>query len=147
MFKIKFVHCQKLLILPKKYMYSHEKIPLEGPLEARAARMDMKFRKQLAQIQNVQIQICTLSKNTNITQKIYMYSHETIPLKGPSEVRAARMDMKFRKQLAQIQYVQIQICTLSKTTNITQKIYMYLHETIPLKGTVGSTGGMDGYKI
>jgi hypothetical protein len=46
-------------------------------------------------------------------------SHKTIPLKGPSEARAARMDRKFRKLLAQILNVQIQICTLSKTTNIT----------------------------
>ncbi len=55
--------------------------------------------------------------------------------------------MKFRKKLAQIQNVQIQISTLSKTNNITKKIYMYPHETIPLKGTVGSTGGMDGREI
>ncbi len=65
--------------------------------------------------QNLQIQICTVSKTTNITHKIYMYPHETIPLKG------------------QIQNVQIQICTLSKLSNINKKIYMYPHETIPLR--------------
>jgi hypothetical protein len=56
--------------------------------------MDMKFRKLLAQIQNVQIQICTFSKTSNITQKINMYPYETIPLKGPSEARAARMAVR-----------------------------------------------------
>ncbi len=67
MYKFKLVRFQKLLILLKIMYVSHKTIPLKGPSEARAARMDRKFRKLLAQILNVQIQICTLSKTTNIT--------------------------------------------------------------------------------
>jgi hypothetical protein len=77
----------------------------------------MKFRKTIGGN--------TKRTNSNLEAFKNYPAHETIPLKGPSEVRPAWLDMEVRKLLAQIQNVQIQICTRSKTTIIMTQNYVF----------------------